>query len=92
MTRHGTRRRPGSQIDPFCVAYAGGGVDSIVTPDVGTLSARDPLALGRTIRELLEDEPRRLEMAARARRRAEQRFDNVRLVAELERWLSDLVL
>ena len=46
---------------------------------------------GRAVRELLEDEPRRLEMAAQARRRAEERFDNVRIVAELERWLSALL-
>ena len=73
-----------------CVAYAGGGVDSIVTFEVGMLVARDPTVLGRAVRELLTDAPRRTEMAARARRRAEERFDTVQLAAELEQWLARL--
>lgn len=74
-----------------CVAYEGGGVDSIVTPEVGTLTPRDPEALGEATRELLGDAPRRGRMAERARRRAEERFDTVRLAADLEGWLEGLV-
>jgi glycosyltransferase involved in cell wall biosynthesis len=73
-----------------CVAYAGGGVDSIVTGDVGVLVPRDPTTLGQAIRGLLGDETRRLDMAARGRRRAEELFDTVRLAVELERWLARL--
>ena len=73
-----------------CVAYEGGGVDSIVTPDVGILVSRNPTALGRAIRELLTDEPRRLDMADRARRRAEKRFDTVQLAKVLEQWLAEI--
>lgn len=73
-----------------CVAYGGGGVDSIVTPDVGVLTPRDPVSLGRAIRELLTDEPRRLGMASRARLRAAEHFDTVQLAAELEDWLVGL--
>jgi glycosyltransferase involved in cell wall biosynthesis len=72
------------------VAYEGGGVDSIVTPEVGRLVPRDPSALGRAARDLLADEARRREMAERARRRAEEHFDTVRLAARLENWLTGL--
>ncbi len=73
-----------------CVAYAGGGVDSIVTPEVGMLVPRDPAALGKAIRELLEDEARRSRMAGAARRRAEERFDTVELAGTLETWIRGL--
>ena len=73
-----------------CVAYEGGGVDAIVTPDVGVLCQRDPVALGRSVRQLLEDEPTRGKMALQARRRAEERFDMAGLGVELERWLATL--
>jgi glycosyltransferase involved in cell wall biosynthesis len=73
-----------------CVAYEGGGVDSIVTRDVGILTPRDPADLGRAVRQILEDEPRRSSMAAQARRRAEEHFDTVQLGAALESWLHEL--
>ncbi|MDH3733224.1 MAG: glycosyltransferase family 4 protein [Gemmatimonadota bacterium] len=74
-----------------CVAYRGGGVDSIVTPDCGILTTRDPVALGQAVRRLLEDEPRRLAMKEEARRLAEGRFDAVELGGVLEDWLLRLV-
>lgn len=72
------------------VAYEGGGVDSIVTPDVGCLTTRDPRTLGTAVRELLADDARRREMERLARRRAETHFDTVRLAATLDDWLSGL--
>jgi len=74
-----------------CVAYEGGGVHSIVTPDVGILSSRDPAVLGRAVRDLLTDEARRGEMALRARRRAQKLFDGTRLAERLEAWLGEMV-
>ena len=76
----------------MCGLHAGGGVDSIVTPDVGSAGrARHHAALGRATRDLLADEAQGAErMAVQARRRAEERFDTVQLAAELERWLSEL--
>jgi type III pantothenate kinase len=71
-----------------CVAYAGGGVPSIVTPDVGLLTERNPAALGRAIRELLEDGERRARMAAAGRSRAERLFSYPELTARLELWLE----
>ncbi len=69
------------------VAYTGGGVNSIITRDVGVLTDRDPLALGRAIRRLLED-PRRIErMAAAGRARAEQLYDAAELGEEFVAWL-----
>lgn len=74
-----------------CVAYEGGGVDSIVTPDVGTLTARTPGALGRAVRALLSDTPRRDRMAAEARVRAQDRFDAENLTSILDEWLHGFV-
>jgi glycosyltransferase involved in cell wall biosynthesis len=73
-----------------CVAYQGGGVDTIVTPDVGILTSRDPSVLGQATRRLLQDEPRRVEMAQKARRRAEEKFDSIELASRLEAWLGEL--
>jgi glycosyltransferase involved in cell wall biosynthesis len=74
-----------------CVAYEGGGVNSIVTADVGILTPRDPVELGRAVRGLLSDEPARRGMQTAARRRAEARFDAVALAGELEICLRKLV-
>lgn len=69
------------------VAYAGGGVSSIITPETGILTERDPRSLGRAIRELLLD-PERLEaMAREGRKRAEQKFSWLGVGKELEEWL-----
>lgn len=73
------------------VAYEGGGVDSIVTPDVGVLTERRPDALGAAIRALLEDDEERLTMASRGRRRAEEHFAPDVLADRLETWLGEIV-
>lgn len=73
-----------------CVAYGGGGVDSIVTPEVGRLTDRTPGALGMAVRDLLTDEPGLREMSVRARERAEQHYDAIALGATLEGWLRQL--
>ena len=70
------------------VAYEGGGVGSIIDDEVGSLTDRDPEALGRAVRSLLEDEPTRSRMVANGRRRAEERFGYDRLVDRLETWLE----
>ncbi len=56
------------------VAYSGGGVDSIVTPDCGVLTERAPRALGNAIRSVLLDDWRRLEMSAAGQARARREF------------------
>lgn len=72
------------------VAYAGGGVNSIISRDVGVLTDRDPAVLGRAIRGLLED-PRRLErLAVSGRARAEQLYDAAELGEEFVAWLSSV--
>jgi len=73
------------------VAYRGGGVDSVVTPDVGVLTERDPAALGAAVREILSDDARRGEMAAAGRARAEALYSYPRLVGRLSEWLERLV-
>ncbi len=72
------------------VAYEGGGVDSIVTPDVGVLTDRDPKILGLKVRELLENPELLEKMSRSARRRAEQLFDYNKLIPKLETWLISL--
>jgi glycosyltransferase involved in cell wall biosynthesis len=73
------------------VAYRGGGVDTIVTTEVGVLTERDPGALGDAIRDLLADLDRRGSMAAAARARAQARYDSRMLTERLEAWLSALL-
>ena len=73
------------------VAYHGGGVDSIITDEVGIRTARHPDALGSAIAELLNDNPRRESMASRGRRRAIAEYSASSLGHRLERWLSELV-
>jgi len=70
------------------VAYEGGGVSSIVTPETGILTERDPRALGRAIRSLLADPAKRDRMAAEGRKRAEEKFAGDKLGRRLEAWLS----
>jgi glycosyltransferase involved in cell wall biosynthesis len=70
------------------VAYEGGGVSSIVTPETGILTERDPRSLGRAIRSLLADPARRDRMAAEGRKRAEEKFSGDKLGRRLEVWLS----
>jgi glycosyltransferase involved in cell wall biosynthesis len=72
------------------VAYGGGGVGSVVTPDVGLLTERDPARLGAAVREILEDDERRRAMALAGRERAEAHYSYPRLVARLVEWLEEL--
>jgi glycosyltransferase involved in cell wall biosynthesis len=73
------------------VAYEGGGVGSILTPEVGVLTERSPEALGKAIRALLLDKPRRDSMALAARNRAESHFCGRLLAERLEAWLLSLL-
>jgi glycosyltransferase involved in cell wall biosynthesis len=73
------------------VAYEGGGVSSIVTPEVGVLTEREPAKLGRAVRDLLQNPSERNRMAASARVRAEATFAYPALVANLEQWLRLLL-
>ena len=73
------------------VAYEGGGVDSILRPDVGVRTRRDPSSLGRAIRDLLRDNDRRNLMAANGRRRALAEYRPVALVGRLEEWLQGII-
>jgi len=70
------------------VAYKGGGVSSIVTPEVGILTERNPARLGQAVRGLLQDKNCCSRMALAARARAEAHFCCRRLAARLEQWLS----
>lgn len=72
------------------VAYRGGGVDSIVTPEVGVLTERTPDALGESVRDLLVAEDRRREMVLFGRKRAEEAYAEGPLTDRLERWLADI--
>lgn len=72
------------------VAYRGGGVDSIVTSDVGVLTERHPKALGTAVREILQDPDRREAMATAGRTRAERHFSYPHLIDVLEKWLESL--
>ena len=72
------------------VAYRGGGVDTIVTPDVGILTERTPAALGEAIRKLLLDPPRRSALAKAGRVKAAATFDRRNLGAKLVAWLETL--
>ena len=72
------------------VAYRGGGVPSVVSPEVGILTERTPRALGTAIRGLLEKAPRRERMARAARERAERKYDYEKLITRLETWLAGL--
>ena len=56
------------------VAYSGGGVDSIVTPECGVLVERAPRALGSAIRSVLLDDWRRLQMSVAGKKRAKSEF------------------
>ena len=73
------------------VAYSGGGVDSIITPDVGFLTERNPEALGKKIAYLLEQPGLIKKMSAAGRKRAEEHYDYNNLVKELAEWLEGFV-
>lgn len=73
------------------VAYQGGGVDSVVTPEVGVLTPRDPDVLGDAVAGLLSDPVRMAGLAAAGRIRAESQYDATRLGNRLVEWLGDVV-
>ena len=70
------------------VAYGGGGVDSIVTGDVGVLTERNPAALGAAVRAVLGDQERLDAMASAGRKRAEARYAAAGLADRLAGWLA----
>jgi glycosyltransferase involved in cell wall biosynthesis len=73
-------------------AYEGGGVGSIITPEVGRMAERSPAALGAAVRELLSlPGEERERMTKAARERAEALYDYPKLVAGLDTWLEGLV-
>ena len=72
------------------VTYEGGGVPSIVTPDTGVLTERNPKALGQAIRGLLQDPGRLGAMARAGRARAEENYSWITLGQRLEDWLVRL--
>jgi len=73
------------------VAYGGGGVPSVVTPEVGILTDRTPEALGEAVAGLLSEPGRIRRMARAGRARAERRYDYNRIIDRLESWLSGFV-
>ena len=73
------------------VAYRGGGVDSIVSQDVGILTERSPNRLGQAIRRVLEDDPRARTMAIAGRKRAENEYAAPKLGDRLAKWLQQSV-
>ena len=73
------------------VAYSGGGVDSIVTPDVGLLTERAPRALGVAVRRMLMDDWHRERLAVAGRQRVEERFDHAALGKRFVAWAEALV-
>lgn len=72
------------------VAYEGGGVSSIVTPETGILTERTPTLLGSSIRELLNDPERFGRMARNGRTRAEENYDWRMLGLKLKDWLAPM--
>lgn len=73
------------------VAYEGGGVGSIITPDVGFLTERSPEALGKKIAYLLNQPDLEKQMSAAGRKRAEENYDYNKLVAKLVDWLEKFI-
>lgn len=72
------------------VAYEGGGVSSIITPETGVLTKRDPKLLGSAIRELLGAPERLGKMARAGRKRAEENYAWRKLGQRLKDWLAQM--
>ncbi|MDH3250198.1 MAG: glycosyltransferase family 4 protein [Acidimicrobiia bacterium] len=72
------------------VAYHGGGVDSIITPDVGVLTAREPAALGQAVRLRLEEREATHQMATRARDRAAHHYDTDLVSHRFVTWVEEM--
>ncbi len=73
------------------VAYEGGGVNSIVTPEAGVLTKRNPKALGEAVRTLLLNEKRRSAMARKCRERAAEFYAVEVLGPRLNQWLLGIL-
>ncbi|MDP6727231.1 MAG: glycosyltransferase family 4 protein [Candidatus Marinimicrobia bacterium] len=69
------------------VAYEGGGVNSIVTPETGVLTKRSSKALGEAVRKLLLNEKRRYAMTRNCRERAIEFYSTEVLGPRLNQWL-----
>jgi glycosyltransferase involved in cell wall biosynthesis len=72
------------------VAYRGGGVDAIVTPDVGVLTRRNSYALGMAVRNLLRDPQRIHSMAYQGRLRALECYEQGVLGRRFVKWLEEV--
>jgi len=72
------------------VAYGGGGVDTIVTPEVGILTERTPHQLGDAVRQVLVDDDRRRALEAAGRARAQQLFDNRTIGDRFVGWVEEI--
>lgn len=73
------------------VAYEGGGVNSIITPDTGVLTERNPKALGEAVKALLLNESRRLAMSTKCRKRATEFYSTTVLGPRLNDWLLGFI-
>lgn len=73
------------------VAYEGGGVGSIITPEVGITTERSPEILGQEIKKLLENPDMKKRMSIAGRQRAEANYDYNILVAKLATWLEKFI-
>jgi glycosyltransferase involved in cell wall biosynthesis len=73
------------------VAYEGGGVSSIITPETGILVDRDEEKLGREVRALLADPVRRDAMAVAGRGRAEANYGWQDVGRRLADWLHGML-
>lgn len=78
---------------PVVVAQVGGLVDSVVNGVTGIhVPPRDPLALAEALRELLENEKRRIELALAGTRRANRRYGWARIASDTLAVYNDLII
>lgn len=73
------------------VAYEGGGVNSIIEPNTGRLTKRDPEHLGKAVRELLQDGVQRQEMSQACIERASKLYSQEVLGPGLIHWLEGIL-
>ncbi|MCP4256676.1 MAG: glycosyltransferase family 4 protein [Planctomycetes bacterium] len=72
------------------VAYEGGGIHSIVTPETGFLTKRNPKALGEAVRNILLNPEALSLMSLKSRKRAEELFSSSLLGSILTDWLAGI--
>jgi glycosyltransferase involved in cell wall biosynthesis len=78
---------------PVVVAQVGGLVDSIVDGVTGIhVPPRSPIALAQAIRELLEDDKRRIQLALAGTRRANRRYGWARIASDTLAVYSDVII